>query len=151
MSRGQNSGLSDNIKIGNSSHERKEQFKYLGKTWANQNSFKEEIKSSLKSGNICYHSVQNLSSSNLLSNNLKIKVYRTIILRLLFCMCVKPGRSHWGRNVCWGSFRTACWGEYFWLRRDEVTGEWRKLHNEELNDLYCSPSIVRVIKSRRRR
>ena len=35
------------------------------------------------------------------------------------------------------------------LRRGEVTGEWRKLHNEKLNDLYCSPNIVRVIKSRR--
>jgi hypothetical protein len=34
-------------------------------------------------------------------------------------------------------------------KRDEVTGEWRKLHIEELNDIYCSPSIVRVIKSRR--
>ena len=39
----------------------------------------------------------------------------------------------------------------FWPKRDEVTGEWRKLHNEELNDLYCSPDIVRVIKSRRMR
>jgi len=39
----------------------------------------------------------------------------------------------------------------FWLKRDEVTREWRKLHNEELNDLYCSPNIVRVIKSRRMR
>ena len=39
----------------------------------------------------------------------------------------------------------------FGPRRDEITGEWRKLHNEELNDLYCSPNIVRVIKSRRLR
>ena len=37
----------------------------------------------------------------------------------------------------------------FGPKRDEVTGEWRKLHNEELNELYCSPNIVRVIKSRR--
>jgi hypothetical protein len=37
------------------------------------------------------------------------------------------------------------------IQRDETTGEWRKLHNEELNDLYCSPNIVRVMKSRRMR
>ena len=39
----------------------------------------------------------------------------------------------------------------FGPKRDEVTGEWRRLHNEELNDLYCSPNIVRVIKWRRMR
>ena len=39
----------------------------------------------------------------------------------------------------------------FGPKRDEVTGEWRKLHNEELNDVYCSPNIVRVIKSKRMR
>jgi hypothetical protein len=37
----------------------------------------------------------------------------------------------------------------FWPKRDEATGEWRRLHNEELNDLYSSPNIIRVIKSRR--
>ena len=51
----------------------------------------EEIKSRLRSGNACYHSVQNLLSSRLLSKNLKIKIYRTIIF-LLFCMSVKLGR-----------------------------------------------------------
>jgi hypothetical protein len=39
----------------------------------------------------------------------------------------------------------------FWSKRDEVTGEWRRLHNEELSDLYYSPKIVRMIKSRRMR
>ena len=57
--------------------------------------------------------------------------------------------SHWGRNVGWGCFRIGCWGELFGAKRGEVTGEWRKLHNEELNDLYCSPNIVLVITSRR--
>ena len=57
-----------------------EQFKYLGKTLTNQNSIQEETKSRRNSGNACYHSVQNLLSSSLLSNNLKIKIYRTIIL-----------------------------------------------------------------------
>ena len=54
----------------------------------NQNSIQEEIKIKLKSGNACYHSVQNLLSSIVLSKNLKIKIYRTIIC-FLFCLCVK--------------------------------------------------------------
>ena len=67
-------------------------------TLANQNSIQEEIKSRLQSRNACYHSVQNLLSSRLLSKNLKITVHRTIFC-LLFCMVVKLGRSHSWRNV----------------------------------------------------
>jgi len=54
----------------------------LGKTLTNQNSIQEEIKSRLKSGNACFHSVQNHLSSSLLSKNLNIKIYRTIICQL---------------------------------------------------------------------
>ena len=64
-----------------------EEFKYLGTNLTNQNSIQEEIKSSLKSRNACYHSVQNILSSTLLSKNLKIKIYRTEILLVVFNGC----------------------------------------------------------------
>ena len=64
-----------------------EEFKYLGTTLTNQNSIQEEIKSRMMSGNACYHSVQNLLSSSLLSKNLKIKIYRTIILPVVLYGC----------------------------------------------------------------
>jgi len=91
VSRDQNAGRIHSMKIDNSSIERVEEFKYLGTTLTNQNSIQEEIKSRLKLGNACYYSVQNLLSSRLLSKNLKIKIYRTIILPLS-CMGVKLGR-----------------------------------------------------------
>jgi len=75
MSRDQNAGQSHSMKTDNSTFERVEKFKCLGTTLTNQNSIQEEIKSRLKSGNACYHSVQNLLSSRLLSKNLKIKIY----------------------------------------------------------------------------
>jgi hypothetical protein len=75
------------IQIGNESFETVDRFKYLGTTLTNQISIHEKIKSRLKSGNACYHSVQNLLSSTLLSKNVKIMIYRTIILLVVLCGC----------------------------------------------------------------
>jgi hypothetical protein len=62
-------------------------FKYLGSTLTDQNCIQEEIRSRLNSGNACYHAVQNLLSSRLLSINVKIKIYKTIILPVLLYGC----------------------------------------------------------------
>ena len=88
-------------------------------------------------------------SSRLLSKNLKIKIYRTIILPALY------GCETWSLTLREERklrvLENLVLRRIFGPRRDEVLGEWRRLHNEELNDLYSSPSIVRVIKSRRMR
>jgi hypothetical protein len=94
MSQKQNAERSHSIKIGNISFERVEEFKYLGTTLTNQNHLQEEIKSRMKSRNACYHSVQNLSSSSLLSKNLKIKIQGTIIL-----LVVLYGRDAWSLTL----------------------------------------------------
>jgi hypothetical protein len=94
-SRDQNAGGSHNIKIDNSSFKTKEDFTYSGSNLTNQNSIQEEIKSRLKSGNACSHSVQYLLYSSFLSKNIKIKIHRTTrIILPVFCMGVKLGRSH---------------------------------------------------------
>jgi hypothetical protein len=86
-SRDQNAGQNENIQISNKSFGTVEQFKYLGTVLTNQYSIHAEIKSRLKSGNACCHSVQNLLSSSLLSKNVKIKIYRTIILPVVLYGC----------------------------------------------------------------
>ena len=89
--------------------------------------------------------MHNLLSSRLLSKILKIKIYRTIILPFVLYGC-----ETWSltlREECrLKVFENMTLRGIFGPKRDDVTGEWRKLHNEELNDLYCSRNIVRVIK-----
>jgi len=148
MSRDRNAGRGHSVKIDNSSIERVEQFRYLGTMLTDQNSIQEEIKSRLKLGNASYHSVQNLLSSRLLSKNLKIKIYRNIILPVVLYGCETWSltlREERRLKV----FENRVLRKVFGPKRDEVTGEWRKLHNEELNDMYSLPNIVRVVKSRR--
>jgi len=89
--------------------------------------------------------VQNILSSRLLSKNLKIKVYISIILPVVLYGCETWSlilRDERKLRV----FENMAFRRIFGPRSDEVTGEWRRLHNEELNDLYSSPNIVRVIK-----
>jgi hypothetical protein len=137
------------MKIDSKSFERVEEFKYLGATLTNHNSIHEEIKSTLKSGNACYHLVQNLLSSRLLSKNKKIWVYRTIILP-----AVLHGCETWSLTLREEQrlrvFENRVLRRIFGPKREEVTRECRRLHNEKLKDLYSSPNISRVIESRMR-
>ena len=93
-----------------------------------------EIKSRLRSGNACCHSVQNLLSSRLLSKNLKIEIYRTIVLPAVLYGCeawLLTLQEERKLRV----FENMVLRKIFGTRRDDVRGEWRRWHNEELNDL----------------
>jgi hypothetical protein len=120
-------------------------FRYLGTTITNQNPIQEEIKRRMNSGNVCYHSVQNLLSSHLLSKNIKIGIYKTIILSMVLCWCETwflTLREDRRLRVLENRVLRRTFGP----KRDEVMGDWRKLHNEELHNLYSSPNIVGMIK-----
>jgi hypothetical protein len=85
--RHQNVGQNRDIKIANRSFENVSQFKYLWTTVTNQNLVQKEIKRRLNSGIACYHSVQNLLSSRLLSKNARIRIYKTKIFPVVLCGC----------------------------------------------------------------
>jgi hypothetical protein len=103
----------------------------------------EKIKRRMNSVNACYHSVQNVLSSYILSKNLKIRTYKTVILPMVLyrreTWSLKIREEHRPRV-----FENRLW-RLFGPKRDEVTGGRRILHNE-LFDLYFSPSIIRIIK-----
>jgi hypothetical protein len=107
----------------------------------------EEIKRRLNLGNASCHSVQNLLSSHVLSKNIKIRIYKTTNLHVVLYECetwsLTLTEEH-GLRV----FQNRVL-KIFGPRRDKATGDWRKLHNEELHNLYSSPN--RLFKSWRMR
>jgi hypothetical protein len=130
-----------NINTANRSFEDAEKIKCLGTTLTDQNCIHEEIQSTtLNSGNTCYRSVQSLLYYRLLSRSAKVEVYKTIILPVVF-MGVKLGltlREEHRLRV----FDNRVLRRIFGPKRDEVTGGWMKLQNEEFRNLYSSPDIV---------
>jgi hypothetical protein len=97
-------------------------FRYLGTTITNQNLIQEEIKRTLNSGNACYHSVQNFMSSRLLSKNIKIRIYKSIILPVVLYGCETWSltlREEHRLRV----FENRVLRRIFGPMRDEVTGD----------------------------
>jgi hypothetical protein len=145
MSSYQKVGQRHSIKVANRSFEDVEKFKYLGITLTDQNCMHEDIKSRQNLGNACYHLVQSLLSSRLLSRNVKVKIYRTIVLPV-----VLYGYETWSLTLKEEHrlrvFENRVLRRIFRPKRDEVTRQWRKLHNGELHNLYLFPNIIRQIK-----
>jgi hypothetical protein len=82
--------------------------------------------------------------------NKKIRVYRTVVLRVVLYGC-KTWSLTLREEQRLRAFENRVLRRIFGPKRDETTGEWRRLHNEELNDLYLSPNSIRVINSRKMR
>ncbi|KAJ4444117.1 hypothetical protein ANN_05906 [Periplaneta americana] len=127
-----------------------EKFKYLGATVTNINGAREEIERGINMGNACYYSVEKLLSSSLLSKKLKVRIYKTVILPVVLYGCETwtiTLREEQRLRV----FENKVPRKIFGAKKDEVTGEWRKLHNAELHALHSTPDIIKNIKSRRLR
>ncbi|KAJ4450784.1 hypothetical protein ANN_02214 [Periplaneta americana] len=122
MSRDQNIVRNGNIKIGDLSFEEVEKFKYLGATVTNINDTREEIKRRINMGNACYYSVEKLLPFSLLSKNLKVRIYKTVILSVLLYGCetwTLTLREEYRLRV----FENKVLRKIFGAKRDEVTGE----------------------------
>jgi hypothetical protein len=108
----------------------------------------EEIKRKLNSGNACYHSVQNLLFSRLLSKNVKIGIYKIL-------PAVSYGCEDWSlilrEEHRLSVLENRVLKRIFGPKRDEVRGWCRKLHIEESHNSYSSQSIIGIIKSKRMR
>jgi hypothetical protein len=126
MSSSQKRGQKHSIKMANRPFEDVAKFRYLGTTLTDQNCTHEEIKSRQNAGNACYHSVQSLLSSRLLSGNVKVKIYKTIILPVVLYGC-ETWSLTLGEQCRQRVFENRVLRGIFEPKRDEVKGQWRKL------------------------
>ena len=103
-----------------------------------------EIKRRINMGNACYYSLEKILSSRLLSKKLNVKTYKTIILPVVLYGCetwsLTLRKEHRLRV-----FENKVLRKIFGANKDEIIGEWRKLHNAELHALYSSPNILGVL------
>ena len=127
-----------------------EKLKYLGVTVTNTNDVSEEIKRTINTANTCYYSLEKILSSRLLSKKFKVKTYKTIILPVVLYGFETLSLTLREKHRLW-VFENKVLRKIFGAKKDEITGDWRKLHNAELHGLYSSPNIFRSLKSRRLR
>ena len=135
------------IRVDSNSYEKVKTFKYLGTILTNQDSVHEEIKCRFQTS--CYYSVQTLLSSRLLSRNLKMKIYKTIILSVVLYGCEAWSLTLY-EECRLRVFENRILRRIFRSKRDEKE-KWKRLHSEELQSLYRSPNIFKVNKTRRLR
>ena len=134
--------------IENLSFETVEKFKYLGVTVTNTNDIREEIKRRINMGNACYYSLEKILWFHPLSKKLKVNTYKSIILPVVFYGC-----ETWSLTLREEHRLTVFENKvlrkiFVGAKRDEITREWKKLHNAELHALFSSSNIIRNLKSR---
>jgi hypothetical protein len=142
LSRHQNAGQNQNIKTDNRTYENVAQVKYLRMAVTNQSFIHEEIKSRLNSNNCCYHSFQNLLSSRMLCKNAKIKIYKTIIFPVVLYACETRSLTLRKKHRL-RVFDNMVLRGIFVPKGNKIIG-YRKLHNEQLQDLYSSSYIIKM-------
>ena len=118
-----------------------EKFKYLGVWVTNTNDIREEIKRRIHMENACYYLLDKVLSSRLLFKKLKVNAYTTIIFPVVLYGCETLSLTLREEHML-RVFENKVLRNIFWAKRDEITGEWRKLRNVELHALYSSPNII---------
>jgi hypothetical protein len=140
------------LEVDNMIFEKVSIFKYLGGLLEDRKDMGigAEIKQRLNSGNACFYALNKLLKSRDLSRNTKLRIYKTIILPVVLYGCETWALTRQQENR-FRVFENKILRKIFGAKRDEETGEYRRLHNQELEELFDSPSIIRVMKARRTR